>query len=360
MRLVFITRKLDRSDSRTGFVFDWILKLARHMERLYVICQEQGNVSGLPDNIEVHSLGKEKGRGKIRQAVTLCILSFQLSKNTSGFFCHMMPVYVIAAWPANFLFRKKLLLWYVHKSVDWKLRLATAMADKVLTASEESFRLASRKVKVVGHGIDVKKFEIRNSKFETNPKFQTPKFKIISIGRISPVKDYETLLKATEILVNQKGVKNIQVEIYGEPALPADRSYLASLQLFVKNARLQDYFTFKGGISYAEVPEALSRADAAVNMSQTGSLDKFVLEAAAAGTIVLTSNEAFEKPLMAISRVLFFVRNDPAGLAEKILLIKQMEPEKITDLANSLRTWVARDHNLDILVEKIINEFKRK
>ena len=147
MKLVFVTRKVDRQDFLTSFVFGWISKLAASLDKLYVICQEQGDTSGLPANVEVYSFGKEKGHGRFRQGLTLFTLIFKLAGNSQGIFVHMHPIYLITAWLPAKLFGKKIILWYMHKSVDLKLKIAHALADTVLTASPESFRVKSKKLR---------------------------------------------------------------------------------------------------------------------------------------------------------------------------------------------------------------------
>lgn len=359
MRLIFVTRKVDRGDPLTGFIFGWLNKLADQLADLYVICQEKGDISGLTKNIEVYSFGKEKGYGRLRQAYQLFLLSYQLSRRADGFFVHMHPIYaIIASLPAK-LFGKKIVLWYTHKSVDTKLRVAHALVDSVLTASKDSFRLPSKKVKVVGHGIDIKKFQIPSTKSQTNPNVPNSKFKILSIGRISPIKDYETLIKAVEILVNHRGIKGIEVKIYGKVGLPEHHSYLDSLVEFVKNAELEDSVKFEGELSYDYVDEVYQEADLFVNLSGTGSIDKAVLEAAASGILVASSNEAFQKPLAQICPLFVFQKDNPAQLAEKILQIKTLPLDQKREFGRSLRFWVDNEHNLEILVEKIKQEFAK-
>lgn len=369
MKLIFVTRKIHRGDALTGFVFTWIEKLAAKLEKLYVICQEKGDISGLPANVEVHSFGKEKGYGRFRQGYQLSVISFKLARSADGFFVHMHPIYAITAWSAAKFFGKKMVLWYTHKSVDFKLRLAHALVDTVFTASKESFRLPSNKVKIVGHGIDLGKFapahipppspltlrgEERRDKEGRGTLFQ-----IISIGRISPVKDYETLLKAVEILVHHNGTKDLDVKIYGKIGLLEHQSYLDSLVEFVHNADLEDFVKFEGEVAYEYIPELYQEADLFVNLSQTGSIDKTVLEAAASGVVTLTSNEAFAAPFSKISPLLFFERDNPRDLAEKILKIMVLpETEKLAILS-ALRDWVQKEHNLKNLVQKIINEFAK-
>src|SRR3989338_711073 len=117
MKLIFITRKIDKNDSRAGFVFDWLNSLASKVDRLYVICQEKRDVSVLSGNVEVHSLGKEQGLGKIAQGFNLLSLSFSLGRKSDGFFVHMMPVYAIISGLSAKLLGKKMIFWYTHKSV---------------------------------------------------------------------------------------------------------------------------------------------------------------------------------------------------------------------------------------------------
>jgi len=358
MKLIFITRKIDRGDALTGFIFTWIKKLAGELEKLYVICQEKGDTSGLPGNVEIYSFGKERGFGKLRQGYQLLIKSYQLARRADGFFVHMHPIYAIITWLPAKLFGKKLILWYTHKSADTKLRIAHALADEVLTASTESFRIKSHKVKIVGHGIDLEKFIP-----SLNPSPQAGgkadgKFKILSIGRISPVKDYETLIKAIEIL-RGKGTQDIEVKIYGKIGLPRHQVYLDSLIAFIHNADLENMVKFEGEINYEFVPELYQEADLFVNLSQTGSIDKTVLEAAASEAITLTSNEAFAVPISKISPQLFFERNNPADLAEKILKIKSLNHAEKQKIRLELRKWVEEDHNLNNLVQRIVQEFKK-
>ena len=355
MKLVFVTRKVDRGDSLTGFIFGWINSLAKDSDRLYVICQEKGDIAGLPSNVEISSFGKEKGYGKIRQSYNLFMRSYKFGRQTDGFFIHMHPIYaIICALPAMLL-GKKMVLWYTHKSVDLKLRIAHALVDRVLTASKESFRLPSKKVRVIGHGIDLKKFKVQNVKSKiTN---QNVKFRIVSIGRISPVKDYETLIKAAEILYHDKAIHDFEVDIYGKIGLSKHQVYLDSLVDFVHNADLESVVKFQGELNHEYADEVYQEADLFINLSQTGSIDKSVLEAAACGTLVLTSNEAFRGVFQVINRNLIFSENNPEDLAEKILILKNMTKAEKANLSSILRSWVEKNHNLEVLSRRIVEEF---
>jgi len=71
----------------------------------------------------------------------------------------MCPIYAIASYPLVKVFRKKMILWFVYRSVNWELKLAEKCVDKILTVSVDSCRLRNReKIEVTGHGIDINFF----------------------------------------------------------------------------------------------------------------------------------------------------------------------------------------------------------
>ena len=188
MILLFITRKVDKLDPRAGFVYYWLLKLAKKVDKLIVIAQEKGETFGLPNNIEIFSFGKDKGYGKLRQLVTFKLLIWKNIRKVDGVFAHMMPIYSIVAGPFCKIFNKPLIQWYMHKSVDWRLKLANLFVDQFVTASKLSFRLPTKKkINILGHGIDIEEFD-RKSAQKCEIELPTDKIKIAMLGGINPWK----------------------------------------------------------------------------------------------------------------------------------------------------------------------------
>src|SRR3990167_3807868 len=221
MNLLFITRKIDKNDALAGFTYQWVSKFAEKVDTLNVICLEKGDISGLPETVKIFSLGKERRVGKLRKFWNFQKYAFQFVKKSDGIFCHQNPIYTILIAPWAKLQYKKIIAWYTHGKVSFQLRLVNLLADVILTASPESFRLKSKKVIVTGHGIDVAVFRPQNQE----SRIKNQEFKILSIGRISPIKNYETLIEAVDILVNQKKFKNIKADIIGAPGLKEQESY---------------------------------------------------------------------------------------------------------------------------------------
>jgi glycosyltransferase involved in cell wall biosynthesis len=349
MNLLMITRKIDKDDGLAGFTFNWAKKIGEKTSKLYIICLEKGNTEGLPENIKIFPI-REKPQNNIILRKITTFLNFQkiIAKNirkVDGVFCHMNPEYTISVWPLAKIFNKKIISWYAHGTVSLRLKLLEKMADKIVTPSQKSFRLKSKKVIITGHGIDINKFK----------KTDTPssdKFKIITVGRISPTKDLETLIKAIDIIVNDHRQKDISVEIIGSPGLKSHKSYLESLKKMVKKMDLESCIKFLGSIANKDIPQKLNESQLFINLSNTGSVDKVVLEAMATEIIPITSNVAFEEILDKKFRT---EANNYKMLAKKIMDIKN---KNLKDDKGKLRKIIVENHNLDKLIEKIINEFK--
>jgi len=346
MKLLIITQKVDINDDNLGYFHSWLEKLAEKAD-IFVIGNYVGKYD-LPENVKVFSLGKERRVGRLVKIFKYQWFLLKLLPRVDGVFFHMCPEYVLGAHLLPKIFRKKTLLWYTHKSFNWKLKLAEKLTDKIFTASKESFRLPSKKVEVTGHGIDLDKFKPAETK-----KYGS-KFKIISVGRISPVKNYEIMINAAEILKNkgffaQGGpASGWEIKIAGAPILKDDKTYFEKLKNLIKEKKLDGVIEFVGPIPNKYIAEFYQSGDLFINLSDTGSLDKAVLEAMACGLKILTSNEAFKDILKEDN----IADKNPENIAFKIINLASSEKKY------SLVEYTAKNHGLDNLAEKIIKQFR--
>lgn len=335
-----ITRKVDKNEHLAGFIYNWVKKLANEVDELRVISWQEGDSSGLPNNVKVICLKAKQN--KFFKVVAFLKAVWKNLKDVDGVFCHQMPIYTIIAAPLAKVRGKKVVSWYTHRQVDFKMKLMEKLADVVLSASKESFRLPSKKLIVTGHGIDTELFK-------PGQKQQNDKLKIISVGRISPTKDYESMIKAVW------HIGDVELSIIGDAGLKMHQSYFVSLQQMVEKMNLSSKIKFLGSKPNSDIPQLLQQSDLFINFSGTGSLDKAVLEAMASGCIVLTSNEAFKEIL---PQELMVVKDNPKALAEKIKFVMQMSAEEKNQLRERLRQEVVESHNLENLVKKIVEQFK--
>jgi len=289
MKLLIVTQAIDINDPVLGFFCRWVEEFARatrslgevgkHTEHVEVICLKLGKFN-FPKNVRVHSLGKEKlkienGKLKIlsrlRYAWRFLSIVWRLRHDYDAVFVHMNPEYVILGGPLWRLLGKRVTLWYTHKSVNAKLRLAAFFSDVIFTASKESFRLENKKVRVMGHGIDT-------DFFCPDPSVARGDW-LLSVGRLMPSKRHD--------LAIQRAVQEGRVlRIAGEGP---ERAHLEALA-HTRGATVQ----FLGALSQAQLRDEYRTAAYLIHTSETGSLDKVVLEALACGLPVRTNDPALK------------------------------------------------------------------
>ncbi|OGN27844.1 MAG: hypothetical protein A2941_00650 [Candidatus Yanofskybacteria bacterium RIFCSPLOWO2_01_FULL_49_17] len=334
MKLLIITQKVDQDDQLLGFFVGWIKEFAKNFKTIAVLCLERGNY-GLPDNVQVIGMGKDKNKSKLGQLFNFYRAIIMLEYD--AVFVHMNPVWMVLGGPYWRLMGRKSFLWYTSKGVTLKLRLAEKLADIILTASPESFRLPSNKVFVTGHGIDTDLFVPDSGK-----KMKDGVLRILSVGRIAPVKNYEILIEAAKMMTD-KGLK-FEISLIGAPALDKDKNYESKIRAKIKKLNLDDYFKFIGKVNNKELPSYYQSYNLFIHLSKTGSLDKTLLEAMACGMQVLSSNDAAQGFLPTGS---LFKEDDPKELADKIMGTSVDAPD------GQLRRYVIERHNLDALISKI-------
>lgn len=365
--LLMLTRKVDKNDHLAGFAYNWVKKIGEKADKLYVITWQKSKKDDLPENVEIISLPENK----IRKILVIQKYLWKTVSESDGVFAHMNPEYTILAWPYAKIFKKKIVTWYTHGSVSLKLKLVNFLTDKILTASKESCRLKNRKkIEVVGHGIDVEYFKpeyntnIRmnaNATNEMNPQSAISalnrQISIVSIGRISPAKNYKILIETADILINKENYKNLKVQIIGAPGLKSQESYFQELKELVKEKQLQNNIKFLGAVPHNKILPYYRNADLFINLSETGSVDKAVLEAMACETLVLTSNEAFREILN--DDRLFAKNKYPLELVCKIKYLVNLDKKQKKAIYQELRKIVENNYSLDKLTDKIILSFKQ-
>jgi len=309
MRLCITTQVVDSDDPVLGFFHRWIEELATHFESIEVICLQEGR-HALPQNVRVHSLGKERGRAsRLVYATRFLRVSWRLRHQYDRVFVHMNPEYAVLAGILWRLSRKRIVLWYTHRQVTLMLRTALLLCHAVATAAPESLRLRSPKVHVIGHGIDTRVFTTSHDGTLHDP------LRVVSVGRITPIKRLETLLDALALL-KARGLP-AELVLIGASAMPRDEAYQRGLIAQARALGIETQVRFAGARPYRDMPEAYRTNDISINLAPTGGIDKAVLESMAAGIPALVANEAF-RPLFGADASALMFDSSPSDLADTV------------------------------------------
>ena len=252
----------------------------------------------------------------LQQARRLC-----REHRVNGVFIHMAHRYAYRLAPAFRWQGLPVLLWYAHGSTTWHLRLAHLCVNRVISSTPEGFRIPSGKAFFIGQGVDTDLFNLRAVASEASD--------IITVSRISRRKRLDLLL---DVMARLRG-DGLRLKIIGAGLTDDDRRYESELRTRSENESLP--VDFAGSVSMEKIAPFYDTALMHLNVSQTNSMDKTVLEALACGCPVLTSNPAFHELFKAHPD--FIIKDDsPDAIAEQIRFVRanrgKWTPEQLRGL----------------------------
>lgn len=349
MKLLICTQAVDENDPALGFFVSWIKTFAAACESVHVVCLREGK-HALPDNVQVHSLGKERGVSRLTYLARFYYFALRYLFQYDAVFVHMNPEYAILGWPIWKLTGKRRVLWYAHKSTPVRLRIGSRLVDAICTPTPEGFRLKRTHLQVTGHGIDLSHFAASR---QPAPEF----LRLVSVGRISRSKGIHVILETLPDLP-KNGVP-YQLLVIGGTYTRDDERYAEELHAFVETYDLTSV-TFMGPRPAAEIPMLLSRSDVLVHPSTTGSLDKVVLEAMAAGCVVISSNDATRPILAKIQADCAVEEPRPDLFLRAIKNIYSLGTDGRQDIGEKGRAIVAAEHALPQLIGRLVCILKNK
>jgi len=378
MKLLMFTQKVDINDDLLGFVHGWIEKLAEKTEKLYVVALWVGEYH-LPKNVEVFSLGKEeyfKSFVIIRRFIAFFRFYkyiWQLRKRYDSVFVHMNLEYIFLGGWFWWLLGKKIVLWYAHYIVDWRVKLAILFTNLVATSTSLACNVSDKKLRVVGQGIDINKFRVESPAYvKTSADKRKLKacpehvervesrdriFHVLYLGRISKIKKIDLLLKAFTKLTDKHN--NLFLDIVGRPT-PVDQQYFEYVKSMIDELGLKDKIKFHGKIPNYKTIEIYNQADLYINLTPTGSFDKTSLEAMACETPTITCNKAFYEYFDEnLQNKMIFEEDDKGDLFKKIDNFLFLSESERAEVGRQQREIVVKHHSLDNLINNLIDLLRK-
>jgi len=347
VNLLLFNLATDRTHVTLAFGLRWIEELARHFSHIDVVTMYEGP-HVLPSNVTVWSVGREKRFSKPRRVIEFYRIVFTIlrRKSIDVAFTHMIHSFAVLFWPIGKLLGIKNLLWYAHGAVPMGLRLAHVAADKVVSSTPEGFRIPSHKVTYIGQGVEVAVCAQEWLRREDG------EFRILSVGRISPVKGLDVLFEALQQW-KEPSSRRWRLDLVGGPTSPLEESYFVLLKQRAERLKNSGTICFHGRLEPAQIRQFLNGAHVFVNLSRTGSLDKAIVEAMMSGCPVLSCNEAF----CAIAKHEGFseccVTPPPKDVAAKLRWVAALDEAGRAMLGKRMADVAVRDHSLNGLISRL-------
>ena len=351
MRILLFNLATDLDDPILGFTTHWIWALAQRVERIYVITMRTGRVE-MPANVQVYSVGKELGYSEPRRLIAFYRHLWRILNHGRIDLCfsHMMPLFTVLGAPLLKLQGIPIVTWYVHPQLTRILQMAHHLSNHMVSSLATAYPYKQDKLTVVGHGIDTDLFAPDNCTMLDDPPL------ILYVGRLSPVKDLPTLLKATWLLRQQE--RSFRVVVLGGPAGPQDTSYVQALHSQVKELGLEDIISFEPPVPMTELPGWYRRCSVHVNLTPAGSSDKVGLEAMSCGRPCLVANEGFRETLGKYAKHAVFRYGDAEDLAERLAWNLSLSDDERAHIGSYYRQQVLNMHSLPRLADRLVEIFR--
>lgn len=159
----------------------------------------------------------------------------------------------------------------------WQFRIANQLATRVIGVSEDATRLCqeqdqicAKRMQTIWNGIDVDRFAFHGPRMEPTA---------ISVARLSPEKDFATLLRAIPDVIKQE--PRFRLKLVG------DGVERAALERLTDELEIRSHVEFLG--ERKDIPELLKTAGFFVSSSTSEGISLTLLEAMAVGLPIVTT-----------------------------------------------------------------------
>jgi glycosyltransferase involved in cell wall biosynthesis len=208
--------------------------------------------------------------------------------------------------------------------------VSTSVANSALAAGIVS----RRNLTILPNGVAVPETPPRRSETKSSA------FRWLAVGRLAPVKDYPTLLRAFAAL---PGSPTLQIAGAG----PEEQS----LRQLAAELKIEDRTEFAGFQS--DIQPLLAAAGAFVLSSLWEGLPISVLEASAAGLpVVATGGAGTSEAIQAGTTGLIVPVGDPAALAKAMAEVMAMPLDRRLRMGNSGCQFIQANFSLPVIVER--------
>ncbi len=348
MTVLAVVQTWNRNDPIRGFIVPWMEALATRVDRVLILTLEQRE-QPRPSNIFVCSLGKESGAKRLGYLAAWhqAWRDILRGQPPDVVFTHMSPIFTVLSAPYTRRRRIPIVTWFAHRHVSPTLKLAHRLSARVLTINPESYPYRPEEALFVGHGID---YDL----FKPDGQTRDPGL-LLSVARLSPIKDAGTFLRTVERL--RSAGHPVNARWVGQPP-DRDRGYSSSIDQLQEDLALEDVVTFGGAVPNGDLPAWYCRSGAHVNLCPTGALDKAPLEAMGCGTPTFVANEGFRPLLGAWSDLLLFRHGDPVDLAHRVVRLRMLNEDVRRRLSADLRRAAMKQHGLAQLRDRLVAIFQ--
>jgi len=345
-KLLIFNISTDSKNTSLGFAISWINKFSEHYLEVDVVTLHKGDLTGLNKNIKIYGGDFSSSTRLIKFIKIRKIIKKLIKKNDYKFCLAHMSASLLLVSSTIIRFKSiKTLFWYTHKGPKTifkkiVLYIANTISDKIITASENSYPIKSKKVTSIGHAINYEVFYRNKKNIEQN--------NFLIISRISKSKNIELSIQG---FLNSSYGKSNEITIIGGPLTNEDEIYQNSL---LKKYMAYPNVKFLGPVPHAELNKHIDKAGFHINNTPEGFYDKSVLETMAGGLINFYNNSDYDRNINKNFLNYFKFDGSVEDLKNKINIVSQLDTEELIKIINNIQQK-ASEESSETLHQRIIN-----
>lgn len=240
-----------------------------------------------------------------------------------------------------------------YSSIMQKADAIICVSNSIKEYIQKNYETSEEKITVIPRGIDLDVFNPLNIDNTFINEFKEKyglkdKFIVSSVGRVTQLKDYETFIKAINLVKKEK--QNIVALIVGGVRIDKE-DYLNSLKNLIKELDLEENIIFTG--SQSKIAEIYALSDVVVSSSKKPeSFGRAVAEAIALNTPVIATNHGGVKDIIIENENGFFFEiGDEVELARKV--------NKANELSFDGYNYISNNFSLENMVDKTIEVYNK-
>lgn len=232
------------------------------------------------------------------------------------------------------------------KVLDLLYRLTDHLCDRttiVCQAGAQRYQadrlVPAHRLEVVYNGIDTTRFQPRTAR-----RTEERTFRWISVGRLSPVKDFPTMLRAFALCLEKAGPDQRLDIIGGGKILP-------ELQELSRSLGLEQHVHFHG--SRPDVGQFLSQSDAFLQSSEWEGFPIVLLESASVALPVVVTDVGGNREIVVDGQTgLLAPPRDPEALAQCMQKLLHLDPQERRSWGKAARDNVLRHFSMETITDQ--------
>jgi glycosyltransferase involved in cell wall biosynthesis len=343
---VFVTPLLDPDSPLRGFTATHVRALATRFDRVVVVA---GHARGDHDDLGVEVVTPADlppGRGALRIGPPLARALAQVEARSLVVVDDDLACLVQAR---SVMHDRRLPLFWWCPGVPSRqaAMLAAVWADCLLVGAPSDAPVGCP-VLTVGAGIDV---DVGPATAESGFP-ERPPLRLIAVGRTSPHQGLPVILRALAI-TRSHGI-DARLFIVGPAMNAAEWQHRHELESTAEGLVLTDSVRIASALPPRRLAQAMGSAHVLIDASTGNDLSRSVLEAMAAGRVVLTASATVTPMLEGASPVpLSFEAGNAVQLAERISGLSALRSTSFQDIGDALRLVVERSHSAELWAERV-------